>query len=147
MYGVPTGSKGPNEETQEGEPNEPEVGIMWLVGNKLLFDSTPLSQAGRYADHLIHEPSHTDCWAELIKSGKVPNRDYEEFPRGCVAFNTKTDKFTLFADKCILGRKPVVRRIWSRRHIPPKNTKTGADSHYRCYRCLGRNRYRTDHSD
>src|SRR6267154_732772 len=42
------------------KPNQPEVGIMWLVGNKIIFDSTPLSHAGRYADHLIHEPSHTD---------------------------------------------------------------------------------------
>ena len=122
---------------KKAKPNEPEVGIMFLVGNKLLFDSTPLSQAGRYADHLIHEPGHIGCWAELVKSGQVPNRDYEEFPRGRVAFNTKKGKFTLLADQCILNRKGVVRKIWSRLHIPPKKTKTGTDSHYRCYRCLG----------
>jgi hypothetical protein len=132
---------------KKAKPNEPEVGIMFLVGNKLIFDSTPLSQAGRYADHLIHEPGHIGCWAELIKSGKVPNRDYEEFPRGRVAYNTTTDTFTLFADKCILDRKVIVRKIWSRLHIPPKKTKTDTDSHYRCYRCLGRNRHRTDHTD
>jgi hypothetical protein len=132
---------------QDETPNDPEVGIMFLVGNKVFIDSTPLSQAGRYADHLIHESGHVKYWAELVKNGKVSIREYEEFPRGRVAYNTKRGKFTLLADQCILNRKGVVRKIWSRLHILPKNTKTGTDSHYRCYRCLGRNRHRTDHSD
>jgi hypothetical protein len=44
-----------------------------------------LSGAGRYADHLIHERSHIKYWAELVESGKVPDREYVEFPRGRVA--------------------------------------------------------------
>jgi hypothetical protein len=122
---------------KDTKPNAPEVGIMFLVGNQLFIDSTPLSQAGRYADHLIHERSHVGYWVELVKSGEVPKREYEEFPRGRVAYNTKTGKFTLLADKCILGRKAVIKSIWSRLHLPPKDTETGTDFHYRCFRCLG----------
>jgi hypothetical protein len=115
----------------------PHVGTVYLVAGKLLVDSTPLVQAGSYGDSAIHERDHIFYWAELVKSGKVPDREYEEFPRGRVAYNTKTDKFTLLADHCILNRKDVVIKIWSRLHVPPKGNETGTDFHYRCFRCLG----------
>jgi len=35
----------------------------------------------------FHERSHIDYWAELVKRGKVPNTEYEEFPRGRVAYH------------------------------------------------------------
>ena len=118
----------------------PQAGIFYFVGEKLMIDSTPLDQAGSYGDFAIHERDHISYWAELVKGGKVPNSEYERFPRGRVAFNTKTSKFTLLADKCILRRKRVVSRILSRLDLPPKDTASGTDSHYRCSRCLGRSR-------
>jgi hypothetical protein len=36
----------------------PEVGIIYLVGDKLFIDSTPINRAGSYGDHLIHERDH-----------------------------------------------------------------------------------------
>jgi hypothetical protein len=128
------------QERTSAKSTAPKVGIVYLVRDKLFIDSTPLSQAGSYGDSAIHERDHISYWAELVKSGKVPHQEYEEFPRGRVAYNTKRGKFTLLADQCILNRKGVVRKIWSRLHIPPKNTETGADFHYRCFRCLGRGR-------
>ena len=118
----------------------PKVGIIYIFGGKLLIDSTPLGQAGRYGDYAIHERDHISYWAELVKSGRVPNSEYEEFPRGRISYDTKSGKFRLLADKCILRRKGVVSKILSRLHLPPKNTETGTDSHYRCFRCLGRSR-------
>jgi hypothetical protein len=119
------------------KPTAPKVGIIYLVGGKLLIDSTPVAQAGSYGDSAIHERDHISYWAELVQSGRIPNSEYEEFPRGRVAFDTKSGKFTLLADVCILSRKGVVSKILSRLHIAPKDTETGTDSHYRCYRCLG----------
>jgi hypothetical protein len=116
----------------------PKVGIVFLVGRKLLIDATPLGQAGRYGDSAIHERDHISYWAELVKSGRVPNSEYEEFPRGRVAYDTKSGKFRLLADKCILQQKGVVRKILSGMNLPPRDTETGTDSHYRCFRCLGR---------
>ncbi len=118
----------------------PQVGIVYLVGRTLLIDSTPLAQAGRSGDSAIHERDHISYWAELAKSGRVPNSDYEEFPRGRVAYDTKRGKFTLLVDKCILRRKSVVRKILSRLRVPPKDTEISTDSHYRCFRCLRRGR-------
>jgi hypothetical protein len=125
---------------KNAEPNSPKVGIIYLVAEELLIDSTPLAQAGRYGDFRIHERSHIDFWGELAKSGKVPNSEYEEFPRGRVAYHTKSGKFTLLADECILSQISVVSKILSQLNIPPKDIDMGTDSHYRCFRCLGHSR-------
>ena len=56
---------------KESKP-ESHVGIFWLVNGRLLFDSTPLSKAERYGDHLTHPPSHIDVWTQYQRSGKAP---------------------------------------------------------------------------
>ena len=102
--------------------------------------ATPLAQAGHYGDFAIHERDHYQYWAQLVRSGAVPDIEYEEYPRGRVSYDERTDKFTLLADHCILGRKSLVSKILSRMNLPVRGAKVDTDSHYRCYRCLGRNR-------
>jgi hypothetical protein len=128
-----------NIQKRQASHAEPEVGIVFLVGGKLLIDRTPLSQAGHYGHHLIHERGHNEYWGQLFKMGAVPSEEYEEYPRGRVAYDTKTGKFTLLADKCILGKKSIVRKIVSVMKLPV-GTETDTDPHYRCFRCLGRRR-------
>jgi hypothetical protein len=53
-----------------------------------------------------------------------------------VSYNERTGKYTLLADRCILGRKSLVGKILSGMHLPVRGTETGTDSHYRCFRCL-----------
>jgi hypothetical protein len=118
--------------------NTPKVGIIYLVGEKLLIDSTPLAKAGRYGDHLIHEGDHISFWTELLNRGEVPHREYEELPRGRMAYDARAGKFELLADKCILDRKRVVAKIFAQLGIPAKDSEVGLDSHYRCFRCLRR---------
>ena len=125
---------------KNAEPISPKVGIIYLVGGELLIDSTPIAKAGRYGDFRIHVRGHIDYWAKLVKSGKVPNSEYEEFPRGRVAYYMNSGKFALLADVCILSQKDVVGKILSQLHIPPKDIDMGTDSHYRCFRCLGHSR-------
>ena len=62
--------------------------------------------------------------------------EYEEAPRGRVMYNTKSQRFTLLADKCILKDKRIVSKIMSEMNLPSKNTDKGTDSHYRCFACL-----------
>src|ERR1039458_10138007 len=94
------------------EQPEPRVGIFWLVGTRLISDTTALSAAGKYGDFKIHDGDHVTHWAEMERRGEVPrDSDYEEHPRGRVNFNTRTQKFTLYADACILRRKNVVKTL------------------------------------
>ena len=92
--------------------NNGKVGIFWLVGTRLVIDAAPLSEAGNYGDFKIYEGDHVTLWDELERRDEVPrNSAYEEHPRGRVNFNTKTQRFTLFADPCILRKKGVVKEL------------------------------------
>lgn len=118
----------------------PQVGIFYFVQKKLSIDTTPLAEAGRFGDFAIHERDHYQYWAQLLSSDAVPDAEYEKYPRGRVAYNTKTDKFTLLADQCILRKKRLVKTILSRMNLPARDTEVDKDSHYRCFHCLGRGR-------
>jgi hypothetical protein len=116
---------------------QPRVGIFWLLNGKLITDSMPLGEAEPYGDHLTHPRSHIDVWEQWRLGGKVPGEsEYEEFPRGRVMYNTKTQRFTLLADRCILRDKEAVSRIMSELHLPVESTGKGTDAHYRCSACL-----------
>jgi hypothetical protein len=83
---------------------------------------------------------HIDYWAQLASTGAVPPDEYEEHPRGRVAFNEKKSKYMLLADGCILARKGLVAKIVSQMSLSIGRTKIDTDRHYCCYRCLGRRR-------
>ena len=123
-----------------GQPHtaqpEPRVGIFWLIGQRVIIDTTALSEAGDYGDFKIYEGDHVTLWAEMEKHGEVPRGSaYEEHPRGRTNFNTRTKRFTLFADACILRKKDVVAKLMRLMHLPG-DTALSTDSHYRCFRCL-----------
>ena len=115
---------------------EPCVGIFWLYDGTLLLDRSPLSEADPYGNHLTHPRSHNDVWETWKGIDKVPAEvGYEEPPRGRVMFDRTSKTFTLLGDRCILRRKDVIAKIRTELNLP-KGTKLGADSHYRCYKCL-----------
>jgi hypothetical protein len=115
----------------------PNVGIIYLVGDKLWFDTTPAAQAGNFGDFSFHEQYHFQYWEQLVKQGAVPNAEYTEFPRGRVSYNRKTGKFMLLADHCILREQSLVAMIFLQMNLPARGTETGPDGLYRCFRCLG----------
>ena len=120
---------------------EPRVGIFWAVDGKPLIDSAPLPEAEPYGDHLTHPRGHAAVWERFQQNGTAPREmEYEEAPRGRVMYNTKSRRFTLLADKCILKDKGIVSKIMSEMNLPSKNTDKGTDSHYRCFACLYGNR-------
>jgi hypothetical protein len=122
--------------SQPRREKEPHVGIFWLLHGKLVIDSTPLSEAEPYGDHLTHPAGHDTVWRKFQKSGIVPaDIEYEEPPRGRVIYNTKARRFTLLADKCILRDKSAVSKIKSAMGLP-RNTEADTDIHYRCSVCI-----------
>jgi hypothetical protein len=119
--------------------NAPNVGIIFLVGKTLLIDRTPVSEGEMYGDFRIHERGHDTYWETLKKTGMVPqDSEYDDYPRGRVAYYTKSEKYSLFLDRCILKNKSIVKKIISELNLPTRSTKADTDSHYKCYRCLGR---------
>jgi hypothetical protein len=121
--------------------NTPNVGIIFLVGKTLSIDRTPVSEGEMYGDFRIHRRGHDIYWETLKENGLVPqDSEYDDYPRGRVAYNMKMEKYSLFLDRCILKHKSIVKKIISELNLPTRSTKTDTDSHYRCYRCFGRGR-------
>jgi hypothetical protein len=61
--------------------------------------------------------------------------EYEEHPRGRVNFNTRTEQFNFPADRCILRKTKVAKKLLLLMHLPDE-TELLTDEHYRCFRCL-----------
>ena len=121
-------------QTTTASKPEARVGIFWIVDGELLIDSTLLSEAEEYDDFRIHPRDHISVWETFQQNGTVPREvEYEESPRVRVMFDTRTNRFTLLADHCILKDKILVRKIMQAVHLP-RNTELGADAHYRCSR-------------
>lgn len=122
--------------TKKNSDRAPHLGIFWLVDGKLIIDSSPLSEAERYGDHMNHPRGHVHVWEEFERSGRVPRgSEYEEYPRGRVMHHPASGEFTILADKCILDRKGMIAQIKKALHLRNK-VKLDKDSHYRCPRCL-----------
>lgn len=114
----------------------PRIGIFYLLGEKLLIDSSPLAEASDLDDLAFHELEHEHWWALLVNGGDTPNAGYTEFPRGRVSFGRRRGRFALLADRCILENKSVVKAILSGFHLPPRRTKIATDGCYRCAVCM-----------
>jgi hypothetical protein len=115
----------------------PQVGIFFFFDHKLLIECTPLEQAGNWGKFKIHEDDHVAYWDRLIREGVVPrHEDYKNIPRGRVALNTATGRYLLLLDRCILRQKRLVATIKQKMGLPPNETDTDTDAHYRCAKCL-----------
>ena len=94
---------------------EARLGIFWLVDGKLLIESAPLSECEQYGDHLNYQGSHIRVWERWQEFGKAPaETEHEEYARGRVMSDSKTKRFTLLADRCILKRKELIAAIKER---------------------------------
>jgi hypothetical protein len=114
----------------------PEVGIIYLVGDNLWIDATPIARAGNFGDCSFHERYHRQYWEQLVKQRAVPDTEYERFPRGRVSYDRTSGKFELLADLCILSERSLVATILLEMNLPARHTETATDSLYRCLRCL-----------
>ena len=116
---------------------EPMVGIFWVMGGKLILDTTPVSQAEKYGEAKTHPWGHLQHWTELQRIGAMsPDIEYDDPPRGRAVYFPRDEKFVVYADRCILARKCFLRQIMAEMNLPPSRTKTSSDEHYRCLRCL-----------
>ena len=120
------------------KPPEPKVGVIYLVKGKLLIDSTPLSKAVRHGDHLIHDGNH------MIFGHISPARvsclmtSTKSILAGAWLLTRRLDCTRCLRTAASWAKKSLVARILSRMNLPPGDTESGTDSHYRCFRCLRR---------
>jgi hypothetical protein len=114
------------------------VGILFVVNDRVLVESSQLSEAELGAEFADHRRGHEAFWSELQNEGRVPrDQEYVEFPRGRSVFNRLTGRHVLYLDKCIIKRPDLVREIKRRLQLPAR-VEILTDPHYRCPVCLSR---------
>lgn len=129
----------------------PCVGIIWGVPDghgplRLVTDCIPLAQAETYGDCLTLPRGHHEVWeswrrlgpARLARRGLpalIAWHEYEHFPRGRVVFDTRTARFTFYADRK-LQAPTVLRRVLHAFDLDTARCEVQSDPHYRAVRDL-----------
>jgi hypothetical protein len=112
------------------------VGIIFVVDDRVLIESTPISKGEVYGEAVNHARGHEVFWAQLQVDGLVPqDQDYITAPRGRAIANRLTGRPSLYLDKCIIKKPALVREIKRRLHLPAR-VEISRDLHYRCEACL-----------
>jgi hypothetical protein len=90
----------------------PKIGLFFVVSDKPRVEGIPWAESPSVSGFRTYGVDHPDYWRRLQDLGAAPRElTYEDCPRGRVNYMDATGGFTLFADKCIINRKPLVRRI------------------------------------
>jgi len=125
-----------------GGPEEPRVGIFWIIGTKagpkLLTASCRLAEAEPYGDCLTFGPGHYQVWRnwrssrelEAAARAVVREYEYEEWPRGRVVFDRATQHFVLYADRKLMEVENI-ERIAECFQLPSDSISVEGDCHYR----------------
>ena len=122
------------EQTNQGQSM---VGIFWLIGDRLILDTSHFSVKQSLMAIICTGRVISTAGERSKVSGPVSREsEYEEPPRGRVVFNKRTQRFALYADRCILKRKAVVKHIIEAMRLPTSQTNIGTDSHFGHYKCL-----------
>ena len=117
-----------------------QVGIIFLLGaDRLLIESSQLSEAELCAGFANHKRGHDELWAQCQADGLVPrDEDYITVPRGRVIFSSERRQYSLLLDRCILQKPKLVREIRQRMDLPSRGLVISTDGHYRCAFCMSR---------
>jgi len=114
------------------------VGIFFVVHDRVLAESSQLSEAEVGAEFADHRRSHEIFWSELQNQGQVPrDQEYFEFPRGRSVYNNRTGQHALYMDRCVMKRPDLVQEIKRRLRLAAR-VAILSDPHYRCPVCLSR---------
>jgi hypothetical protein len=112
------------------------VGIIFVIADRVLIESTPISKGEVYGEFVNHARGHEVFWAQLQADGLVPeDQDYITAPRGRAVANRLTGRPSLYLDKCIIQKPALVREIKRRLRLPAR-VEISRDLHYRCEACL-----------
>jgi hypothetical protein len=131
LESIPTQSEGSPAKRKQTS----EVGVLFVHGDRLWIDATPVDEAVLYGDVKTHDRSHEAVWEQLQSRGSVPgDEEYDECPRGRVCYDTKQRIFRLYLDSCIRENKGMVARIIRAMSLPSA-TRVELDPHYKCPRC------------
>jgi hypothetical protein len=109
----------------------PEVGIFWLIDNKLVADSIPWRQADVCGGFYSGKNDHATFWTTLQRLlPQWQGKEYTDFPRGRVLFDSMEEVFLVYSSQAIVNSPDLKKMILAEFNLPWAATKFVADYHY-----------------
>ena len=109
----------------------PEVGIFWLIDNKLVADSIPWRQADIHGGFYNGKNDHAALWTTLQRlMPQWKGLEYTDYPRGRVLFDSMEEVFLVYSSQAIVNSPGVRAMILAEFKLPLAATKFEADYHY-----------------
>ena len=109
----------------------PEVGIFWLIDNKLVADSIPWRQADIHGGFYNGKNDHATFWTTLQRLlPQWKDKEYTDFPRGRVLFHSTEEVFLVYSSQAIVNSPDVRATILAEFKLPLAATKFETDYHY-----------------
>lgn len=114
----------------------PKVGMFWCVGETVIGEAVPLSEAEPYGDALQHG-GHYDFWLHLkprtAAEHRLKCRAYDYYPRGRVVYFQTRREFRLYVDACLSARD--WESIIGYFGLAGIHLEMERDTHYQCAGC------------
>ena len=127
---------------EEASLDTPKIGIFWLCirdGKIDIFHSEPISlEFGQnYGSFIVAPREHYNTWESLKRHKIMPkNSNYEDLPRGRVAYDNDTGQFVVYHGdyiKSSSGIKSVIKEEFNLK----RNTRWESDLHYHKFKRWG----------
>lgn len=119
------------------ESRSPNVGPFYVIDGVVYADTDDIREVNTSpVGFKDSNNGHYDYWRSLQKYFPEYRKvDYDYYPRGRVVYNTKDDKYYLYADKCILKDQKLIDAIEDELNLPYDKVVAGDDEHYQCHEC------------
>ena len=109
----------------------PEVGIFWLIDDKLVANSIPWRQADIHGGFYNGNNDHATFWTTLQRLlPQWKGLEYIDYPRGRVLFHSTEEVFLVYSSQAIVNNPGVRATILAEFKLPFGATKFKADYHY-----------------
>jgi hypothetical protein len=107
----------------------PEVGIFWLIDNKMVADSIPWRQADIHGG-FYSKNDHAALWTTLQRLlPQWKGLEYTDYPRGRVLFDAMEEVFRVYSSRAIISGPALRNLILAEFKLPLAATKFAADYH------------------
>lgn len=106
-----------------------DVCLFFYVKGKFLIHGCKLEQAESYGDFIVYPDSHWEIW-DREYSDKIPDVDFDYFPRGRVAYDKREGKYLIYFDACLAEEI----QDFVEQHYKGE-AKLAQDEHYQCHKC------------
>ena len=109
------------------------IGLFWVVDGKVLSRKSLPQAAPVVCGKADIAADHFSTWRALRPAQAPVSYDYH--PRGRVIYDTEQNVFMIYADRCLIKNKRMMKKIEAEFGLASVPREIHSDAHYQCHRC------------